>query len=360
MLSTSARRPASLQRRHLCIAMGLSALPLSASFAAVAPEIKGVGASFPSKLYARWGKEYAQATGQAVQYKPTGSGDGVKQAIARSMAFAGTDTPLSADDLAKHKLVQLPTCVGGIVPVVQGFDANKLRLTGEVLADIFSGQIERWDDPRIASLNKGLTLPGKRIVRVVRADKSGTTEAFTRYLALSSPRFGTDVGASSQPKWPGELTAAEGNDGVSKAVRATPGAIGYVSHDRVESDGLSAVMLRNRDGLWVASSEAGFRAAILNSDLHRQGQDTASLLDRAGADTWPLTQTSFVLLDAVPATAAAAEPALKFWYWCFMRGDALTKGTGFAPLPTSVQAKLAARFAGVKPVSGERPLYQQL
>lgn len=350
----------SLQRRSLLGSAGWLVLAASAwpVMTLASSKVRGAGASFPSKLYGRWAKQYALSGGAEVTYQATGSGDGVKQAIARTVDFAGTDAPLSAQELIDRKLVQIPTCVGGVVPVVNGFETQRLRLTGDLLADIMSGLVERWDDSRIAALNKGLNLPTRRIVRVVRADKSGTTEGFSKYLAGVSPRFAKDVGAGSLPNWQGEVTAAEGNDGVSQAVRSTPGAIGYVSHDRVESDNLSSVLLRNRDGHYVFSSDVGFRSAMLTSELYRSGLDTASLLDMPGTDAWPITLTTFVLIDANPDHAAAVEPALKFWYWCFMRGDALTRGTGFAPLPVAVQAKLSARFAQVRPKSGGRPVYQ--
>ena len=296
-----------------------------------------------------------------VQYKPTGSGDGIKQATAHTVDFGGTDSPLPADELAKKRLVQIPMLVGGVVPVVNLGNAGsgqRPRLTGELLADIMAGKVERWDDARIAALNPNVTLPNKRIVRVVRSEKSGTTEGFTRYLSAVSESFKASVGAHSLPKWPGEVKAEEGTDGVVNAVKATAGAIGYISFDRVESAGLTPVVLKNKDGQWVAPSEAGFRAAIMQSGLHRQGDDTASILDMPGADSWPITLTSFVLVDAAPAEATKVEPALRFLYWCFQRGDALTKGTGFAPLPTAVQARLAARFGDVRPQAGARPAYQ--
>lgn len=273
------------------------------------------------------------------------------------MDFAGTDAPLSSGDLAAKRLVQIPTCVGGVVPVVSGFESGRLRLSGEVLAAIFAGDISRWDDPLIAQLNPGLSLPGLRIRRIVRADKSGTTEGLTRYLALVSTGFKQKVGESALPSWPGDVRKADGNDGVAAAVKETPGAIGYVSFDRVAADRLSAVTLRNHDGAWVAPSETGFRSAILHSDLYRSGLDLASLADRPGADSWPITMTTFVLVDATPPSRAAVEPALRFLYWCFMHGDLLTQGTGFAPLPVSVQAKLAARFAAVRPQTGGMPNY---
>ena len=187
---------------------------------------------------------------------------------------------------------------------------------------------------------------------------TGTTEGFTRYLATASAAFREAVGASQAPKWPGEVMAVTGNDGVADAVRATPGAIGYVSFDRAGAEGLAGVMLRNRDGQFVAASEAGFRSAIANSDLFRKQQDTASLVDQPGAQSWPITMSSFMLLDAQPATTAAVEPTLRFLCWCFMRGDELTRGTGVAALPLAVQARFAGRFAPVVPRDGGRPEYQ--
>lgn len=357
----------SLDRRQLVAAAFASALAgaaprLQAQTSSSPSAVQGAGATFPAKVYARWGEQFAQAHGVKIAYKPTGSGDGIKQASERKVDFGGTDSPLAADELAKKRLVQIPMLVGGVVPVVHlpGLDNRRLRLTGELLGDIMAGRVERWDDTRIAALNPGASLPGKRIVRVVRADKSGTTEGFTRYLAQASPGFKSGVGAGSLPRWPGEVEAGEGNDGVAGAVKATAGAIGYVSFDRVEAAGLAPVLLQNQAGLWVAPSEAGFRAAILHSRLHSQGDDTASLLDLPGADSWPITLTSFVLVDAAPTAATRVEPALRFLYWCFQRGDALTRGTGFAPLPTAVQARLAARFAEVRPASGNRPAYQTI
>lgn len=329
------------------------------STAAAAQAVQGQGATFPSKVYDTWAKAFAKAGGGAVAYKGTGSGDGVKQIQVRAVDFGGTDAPLAAAELARHKLVQIPMLVGGVVPVVNlpGLPAP-LQLDGELLADLFLGRVKVWNDARIAALNPGVALPVLPVRRVVRAEKSGTTEGFTRYLAGASTRFKTEVGAGSAPAWPAEPLKAEGNDGMVQTLRATPGSIAYVSFDRVLRDKLAAVKLRNAAGRFVAPSEAGFRAAILDSDMHRSGDDLATLLDRTGAETWPITLTSFVLVDAEPATAAKAQGALKFLYWCFMHGDELTRGTGFAPLPVSVQSRLAARFTQVRPKDGQLPAYQ--
>lgn len=358
LLPPSSWRPT---RREVLLAAAAGAAGLVAPGAqAAAGDVQGQGASFPSKLYELWARRFAEARGIKVSYKATGSGDGVAQATARKVDFGGTDTPLSDKELSDRKLVQVPMLVGGIVPVVRlpGVAPNRLQLTGDLLAELMLGRVERWDDPRVAAQNRGLKLPAQRVLRVVRAERSGTTEGFTRYLATASTAFREAVGASQAPKWPGEVMAVTGNDGVADTVRATPGAIGYVSFDRAGAEGLAAVMLRNLDGHVVAASEAGFRAAIAHSDLFRKQQDTATLVDLPGAQTWPITMTSFVLIDAQPATAAAVEPALRFLYWCLMRGDELTRGTGFAALPLAAQARFAGRFAQVMPRDGQRPEYQ--
>lgn len=326
------------------------------SSAALAQAVQGQGATFPSKVYDTWGRAFQKAGGASVAYKGTGSGDGIKQIAARAVDFGGTDAPLPAAELGKQKLVQIPMLVGGVVPVVQlpGL-GGPLQLDGELLADIFMGRIKLWNDARIVALNPTLALPIKRIVR---AEKSGTSDGFSRYLAGVSARFKAEVGAGQAPAWPGEPAKAEGNDGMVQALRATPGSIAYVSFDRVLRDKLVAVKLRNAAGRFVAPSERGFSAAVLESDMHRQGDDLATLLDRLGTESWPITLTSFVLVDAEPATAAKAQGALKFLYWSFMHGDDLTRGSGFAPLPVSVQSRLAARFTQVRPKDGQVPAYQ--
>lgn len=345
----------------------LALTPLLLTLACVAPAqaerpVQGAGASFPSKVYQRWTDSYAQAGQVKVVYKPTGSGDGVQQITERKAMFGGTDSPLSAEELSKRKLVQLPTVIGGVVPVVKlpGVAANQLNLSGELLADLFAGKVIRWNDARIAALNPGLRLPDLPVRRVVRAEKSGSTEAFTKYLALMSVGFKAEVGAGQLPKWPGETLRGEGNDGMVRQLQATEGAIAYVSYDRVVKDRLVGVRLRNAEGRFVGASEAGFRAAVRESDLHRKGDDTASVLNQAGADSWPITLTSFVLFDAEPDKAVDVNGALHFFYWAFQRGDRLFEGTGFAPLPLSVKAKLAARFMAVHPRDGQPLKYLQI
>lgn len=339
----------------------LGALLLTALLWAGAPvqaQVQGAGASFPAQVYARWGDSFGKLKGGSpVSYRASNSADGIEKITSRAVQFGGTDLPLSGEELGKRRLVQVPMMVGGIVPVVHlpGVADKRLQLSGELLAELMGGQIARWNDARIAALNPGLALPGLPVKRVVRADRSGSSDALTRYLSLVSPAFKAAVGSGAAPKWPGEVLRAEGSEGMVRELRGTPGAIGYVGHDRAVQDRLVTARLRNAAGRFVAASESGFRAAIRESELHERGDDLAQLLNRPGLESWPITLTSFVLVDAEPPTAEAAVPVLRFLYWCFTEGDRLTEGTGFAPLPMHLQARLAARFANVRAKDG-RPL----
>lgn len=340
------------------LAMSLSASATMAN----AVQIAGAGATFPARVYAKWTEQFASQNPRVqVSYKPTGSGDGVKQIGARSVHFGGTDTPLTQQELAQKGLIQIPMLVGGLVPVVNvpGIGANRLVLDGVTLAEIMLGRIDNWADPAIAKLNPGLSLPAKPIVRVVREDASGSTEGLTRYLAMSSGVFKRTVGESKKPSWPGKVIEAKGNDGVVTAMRDQAGAITYVSYDRVVKDQLTAVKLVNPMGRAVAASEEGFKEAILGSDVYRLGDDTASLLNVARKDAWPITMTSYVLLDTRPKNKVAADWSAHYVYWCFMHGDDLTRGTGFAPLPSRVQAKLVARLTQIHGPDGEVPKFIQ-
>jgi phosphate transport system substrate-binding protein len=336
------------------ITLGLLLLVLQTTFCHAA-EIRGAGATFPSAVYKAWAAAYEAAHGAKVSYLATGSGDGIRRIVAREVDFGASDSPLGAAELEKHRLVQFPTAVGGIVPVVhlRGVAAGELKLASDVLAEIMRGTITQWNDTRIVALNPGVALPAARIVRVVRAEKSGTTEAFTKYLSAVSADWSSQVGHGQLVKWPGTTLAVDGNDGIVKALKDTHGAIGYVSYDRVVQHQLAAVKLRNRHGNFVAASEEGFRAAVQESDLNRKGDETASLLDQPGPLSWPVTVTTYVLIDAQPKTAAEARAAMQFLYWTFLKGDTLVRASGLTPLPTAIQGRLVPRFQKVRPQDGQ-------
>lgn len=342
--------------RRLALTALLCPLTLSLVHAQgrAAPPLEGAGATFPAQIYQQWADHYRQARSVELRYQPTGSGDGIRQISERKVALAGTDSPLLPDELGKRRLMQVPTVAGAVVPVVNLGAGRSLQLTGEVLADLFAGRIPRWNDPRVAALNPGLRLPDLPVRRIVRADKSGTTDAFSRYLALTSPGFASEVGASQLPKWPGQVLAADGNGGVVKLLGSTAGGITYTSYDRAKKDGLAMVRLKNAAGQWAEASERSITEALRASDVHRKGEDTASTLNMPGGGSWPITVVTFLLFDAAPAPGdVRTVEALRFVYWAFQQGDRLVQDTGFVPLPIALQARLAARLSAVRFTDGQ-------
>jgi phosphate transport system substrate-binding protein len=324
--------------------------------------IKGAGATFPADVYAAWGVSYTREKNVGVEYLPTGSGDGIKRILEKSVDFGGTDVPLPEKDLAARGLVQFPTLLGGVVPVVNlpGLRPGQLRLSGQVLAEIFSGRIAAWNDPRIRKLNPDLALPAANINRVVREDSSGSTRAFTEYLSTSSAEWKSQIGAGMTVPWPGTAQKAKGNDGISQAVRKTVGSIGYVSYTLVLKDRMTYATLQNRGGRWVTPSEEAFRAAAQASDLGTTADEQTRLIDLAGPFSWPITEITFVVLDGNPKDSKRAAHVLRFFYWVFQRGDDMASGTGFVALPTRIQARVISRLTKVKSAEGKSLLLDQV
>jgi phosphate transport system substrate-binding protein len=260
--------------------------------------------------------------------------------------FGASDEPLPPADLQRHALLQFPTLIGGLVPAVniKGVKTGDLRLTPQVLARIYAGQARRWNDPEIAALNPTLQLPAQPIRRIVREEASGGTRAWTEYLARHDKAFEAKVGVGQKVNWPGEVLSGRGNKGVTELLKATEGAIGYVSYQEVVRHQLTAARLRNKDGQFVLPNERSFLAAVAASGLGRTEDDQGKLLDMGGAESWPLTEATYVLLPKVPADAQRARRTLSFFYWVFAQGDAMAADTGFVPVPTRLQARVLGRF----------------
>ena len=334
-----------------CTGVLAAALLGAASSAALAQTvIRGAGATFPAQIYEQWGQTYQREKGPSLQYQATGSGDGVKQALARSADFGATDSPMSASELEQAHLIQFPTVVGAIAPSVNlpGIGPGQLRLDGATLGALFAGDITQWNDARLARLNPQLYLPALPVVRVVRADSSGSTETFTRYLAAVSPQWKGRSGKTVD--WAGKVTAAKGTSGVVQALQAQSGAIAYVAYDRVEKQGLNPVTLQNAAGTFVRPSVDSMRAAVrhagLADNLH------ASVLNAPGAASWPLTELTYILMPANPANASQVAPTLSFFTWALLRGDATVRNTGFVALPANVQAAAFKSMMAVRPADG--------
>lgn len=311
--------------------------------------ISGAGASLPAPAYQDWAKNFEASQKIAVNYESVGSGEGIRRISERLVDFGASDAALSADELKRRKLVQIPTLIGGIVPVVNlpGIGPNKLRLTGDVLARIYLGAINSWDHPDIKALNPALALPHQPIIRVVRSDGSGSTKGYTAYLSSASPKWAETVGSQSQPKWPAEVVGAKGSEGILDTVGKTSGALGYIGYNYVIKYKLAGMELRNRSGNFVAANEAGFSAAVSASGMADSVSTQANLIDQTGRVTWPITETTYVLFERQPTNEARTKLALRFFYWAFQQGDAMARGTGFIPLPTHIQARAVKMFSEI-------------
>lgn len=341
--------------RKFTIAFGAAAFMAGT---AQADTITGAGATFPAPVYMKWAEAYQKATGDAVNYQSIGSGGGIKQIKAKTVDFGATDKPLQLQELRESGLVQFPTVIGGVVPIVNipGVSAGQLRLTGALLGDIFLGKVTRWDAPEIAKLNPGVNLPRLPITVVHRSDGSGTSFLFTSYLTKKNAGWAKQVGASDAVKWPTGL-GGKGNDGVAAFVKQTAGSIGYVEYAYVKQTGLAHALLQNRSGKFVQPAAEGFAAAGANAPWGRAPGNYLLLLDQPGAATWPISGATFILVPAKPADPKAAANVLKFFDWSYKNGDALASQLEYVPLPQSVEKIMRDQWAKYVTVNG-KPVYQ--
>src|SRR5215470_13865211 len=271
------------------------------TFADAAPPIKGAGSTAAAPIYAVWAENYQKASQVQLDYDAVGSGAGMARIRERKVDFGASDISPSPSDLQKDGLVAVPTVVTAAVPVVNvpGVGRGQLRLTGELLARIFLGEVTAWNAPEIRELNPKLKLPATPIRVVVRADGSGTTYHFTDYLAKVSPEWASARGVKSQFEWPSQFTPVKGSGELARAVKATPGAIGYIDYNYVVDQDLSFAQIRNAAGQFVAPSPEAFAAAVHNSDWYKRGEFTSGITNMPGAGTWPITMGTYVLLPRV-------------------------------------------------------------
>jgi phosphate transport system substrate-binding protein len=299
-------------------------------------EISGAGATFPYPVYAKWAEAYKREAGVGLNYQAIDSGGGIKQIEARTVTFGATDVALSADELSKNGLIQFPTVLGAVVPVVhvEGLKSGELVIDGPTLAKIFLGEVKTWDDPAIRRLNPNARLPSSGIAVVHRSDGSGMTFTFTSYLSKVSSDWKSKVGASLQVEWPAGI-GAKGNEGVASSVLQTRGSIGYLEYAYAKQQNLAVVKMVNRDGKAVAATPEAFQAAAVAIDWASAGEP---LTDAAGPGAWPITSATFILIHRQPQDPAAASTALKFFTWAFAQGDRLASDLDYVPLPASVKA----------------------
>ncbi|WP_205909101.1 phosphate ABC transporter substrate-binding protein PstS [Rhizobium sp. 24NR] len=314
--------------------------------AAHAADISGAGATFPYPIYAKWADSYKKETGNGLNYQSIGSGGGVKQIKAKTVTFGASDAPLKGEDLEASGLAQFPMVMGGIVPVVnlEGIKPGELVLDGKTLADIFQGKVTSWDDEAIKKLNPSAKLPKKAIAVVHRSDGSGTTYNFSYYLGETSPEWKEKVGVNSALEWPVGI-GAKGNEGVANNVTQADGAIGYVEYAYAKQNKMTYADMINKDGKTVEPTGKSFAAAAENAKWDSQPGYGVILANQPGAESWPMTAATWILVHKKPEDAAATGEALKFFAWSYKNGGKAAAELDYVPMPEAVVKSVEAMWA---------------
>jgi phosphate transport system substrate-binding protein len=326
------------------VAMGVTAM---------AATISGAGATFPFPIYSKWSAAYRTATGNALNYQSIGSGGGIKQIQSKTVTFGATDMPLSTAELNRYGLIQFPTVIGGVVPVVnlRGIAPGTIVLDGPTLASIYLGTIANWSDPAIKRLNPQVNLPNQPIITVHRSDASGTTFIFTNYLSKVSPEWKGRAGSAVAVDWPVGI-GAKGNEGVAGNVAQTAGSIGYVEYAYAKQNRLGFTKMINREAKTVSPVAAAFAAAASGANWDLANGFGTILTDQPGAETWPIAGATFILVHKQPANAAATMEALKFFQWAFKNGDQMAADLDFVAFPEDVKQKVVSSWSQVQGWSG--------
>ncbi len=333
-----------------------SALILSAAAAlscvAQAQDITGAGASFPAPVYAKWADAYNKATGARINYQSVGSGAGIKQIKGKTVDFGASDMPLTDEQLNADGLLQFPTVMGGVVPVVniKGIVPGQIKLNGQVLGDIYLGKITKWNDGALTALNPGVSLPAEAIAVVRRADGSGTTFIFTNYLSKVNAEWKSKVGEGAAVNWP-VGAGGKGNEGVSSYVQRLPNSIGFVEYAYAKQNKMSYVLMRNAAGVYVSPSDVAFKAAAAGASWNKSFYQV--LTEQPGKDSWPLTGATFILMHKSQETAAKATNALKFFDWSYINGDKMAAELDYVPMPDSVKDLVRKEWGQIKDSSGK-------
>ncbi|CAJ0779383.1 Phosphate-binding protein PstS [Ralstonia condita] len=326
---------------------------LAIAGAAFAADITGAGATFPAPVYSKWADAYQKATGTKVNYQAIGSGGGIKQITAKTVDFGASDMPLKDADLNKDGLMQFPTVIGGVVPVINlpGIKAGELMLTGEVLGKIYLGEIKKWNDPAIAKLNPKAKLPNQDILVVRRADASGTSFIFTNYLSKVNTEWKSKVGEGTTVNWP-TGTGGKGNEGVAAFVQRLGGAIGYVEYAYAKQNKMTHVNLQNKSGAVVQPTADAFKAAAAGAEWSKSFYQI--LTDEPGKDAWPIAGATFILLHKTQDKPVQGAEVMKFFDWAYKGGDTAAKDLDYVPLPDVVKNQIRATWkSSVKDASGK-------
>ncbi|WP_109483038.1 phosphate ABC transporter substrate-binding protein PstS [Paraburkholderia sp. C35] len=337
-------------KKILLAASLIGALSLSVAHAT---DVTGAGSTFAAPIYTKWADAYQKTGGGRINYQGIGSSGGIKQVLAKTVDFAGSDAPLKDDELAKDGLFQFPTVVGGVVPVVNlpGMKPGALVLSGPVLGDIFLGKIKKWNDPAIAALNPGVKLPDTDIAVVRRADGSGTSFIWTHYLAQVNPEWKSKGGEGTTVNWP-TGTGGKGNDGVAAFVQRLPGAIGYVEWAYAKQNKMTYTSLKNAAGAVVEPKTETFKAAAAGADWSKSFYQI--LTNEPGKDAWPVVGATFVLVHASQDKPDRGKETLKFFDWAFKNGNQTAQELDYITLPDGVVSEIRTQWkTKVKDASGK-------
>jgi phosphate transport system substrate-binding protein len=329
----------------------------SAAGATFAQDVTGAGATFPAPLYAKWADAYNKVSGARINYQSVGSGAGLNQIRSKTVDFGASDMPLKDDALAKDGLVQFPTVIGGVVPVVniKGIQPGQIKLTGQVLGDIYLGKITKWNDAALTALNPGLPLPDAAISVVRRADGSGTSFIFTNYLSKVNAEWQAKVGEGTAVNWP-TGAGGKGNEGVAAFVNRLPNSIGYVEYAYVKQNKMTYTLLKNKDGEFATPDDANFKAAAAGADWSKTFYQV--LTEQPGKDTWPLSGATFVMMHKAQDKPAQAANSLKFFEWAFGNGDKMASELEYVPLPDGVKALVRKQWSEIKDATGKQVAFK--
>ena len=330
---------------------GVAALAFAG--AAFAVDITGAGATFPAPVYNKWAADYNKATQTKVNYQGIGSSGGIKQITAKTVDFGASDMPLKDEELNKDGLIQFPTVIGGVVPVINlpGVKPGELTLNGQLLGDIYLGKIKKWNDPAIAKLNPKAKLPDQDILVVRRADGSGTSFIFTNYLSKVNAEWKSKVGEGTTVNWP-TGTGGKGNEGVAAFVQRLGGAVGYVEYAYAKQNKMTYVNLQNTAGAVVKPTAEAFKAAAAGAEWSKSYYQI--LTDEPGKDAWPIAGATFILLHKTQAKPEQGAEVMKFFDWAYKGGDDAAKSLDYVPLPDAVKNQIRATWkSSVKDASGK-------
>ena len=311
-----------------------------------AADITGAGATFPYPIYAKWAEAYKKETGVGLNYQSIGSSGGIRQINNKTVAFGATDAPVKGEDLDRLGQVQFPAVIGGTVPVInlEGFRPGELQITGAVMAEVFMGNIVKWNDPKLLALNPGKKLPDQNITVVHRADGSGTTFNWTDYLTTVSPEWASRVGRGAAVKWPAASSVGgKGNEGVAANVNRVKGAIGYVEYAYVKKNNMTFMQLQNKNGKFVSPDDLTFAAAAAGADWFSVPGMGVSVVDQKGDTVWPVTTASFIIMYKDPADKKSSAEVLKFFDWSFKNGKKMAEELDYVSLPDVLTKQIRER-----------------